>query len=570
MEFLKRVDYFRRFSSLFIAVSVVLIGFSLGVVYVEQVRYKDEIDLDKSVHELRLKQERFNSEMTHFESLLSAVQGNRFFKNYLHKPSSHNYHDAADFFYSLCMGDKQIMQLRYIDERGYERIRIDRDVPRDPPKLVAADALQDKSHRDYFREANDNAPGELYLSRLDLNVEHGKIEVPHKPVLRFALPVFADEVRRGIVIVNVFMEQTVKDLVNSQLFNMYLYDKDGCVLYTNDPKTTSWQRDLNEPCGFDGSKLLRTIPLLEEKNVETMRLGLIAHKPGNWQLGYVGRMMLLLGLVVVPLSFIMAHFLAKIPKRLFDELEEQQKMLLQKSKLAAMGEMIGAIAHQWRQPLNAVGVLAQEIQLKSQYGALEKEEVGQLTDEMQEYLEYMSQTIDDFRNFFKPSKQKVPFDVVKAIDDSLVINGKQLENRGIDVHFDKQCDDAASECDDHAYMIDGYESEFKQVIINIINNAREAIEEHSANVDLPKKEIRITVIRTSDDLIVRVRDNGGGIKEELIDQIFDPYLSTKYEQQGTGLGLYMSKLIIERNMLGRLSARNVPHGAEFEIVFHAG
>jgi two-component system sensor histidine kinase/response regulator len=242
-----------------------------------------------------------------------------------------------------------------------------------------------------------------------------------------------------------------------------------------------------------------------------------------------------------------------------------QQMLLQQSKMAAMGELIGAIAHQWRQPLNAVGVLAQEIELKVQMDRTDKEEIHAITAELLEYLEYMSKTIDDFRDFLKPSGKKEPFDVVEALANALKIVGKQLENHGIALELERV--NRADVDEASAYTVEGHENEFDQVLINIINNAREAIESRAEREPLPEKTIAVTLVREEKALKLTIRDNGGGISGEVLGTLFEPYVSTKQEQQGMGLGLYMSKLIIERNMHGTLTARNVPDGAEFQIRF---
>lgn len=275
----------------------------------------------------------------------------------------------------------------------------------------------------------------------------------------------------------------------------------------------------------------------------------------------------LLDILMVFAIFVLTGYLSS---NLFNENKEQEKILIQQSKMAAMGEMISSISHQWRQPLNAVAVLSQEIQIKYQLDALKKDELNTLSEEIQKYLEYMSKTIDDFRNFFKPTKQSALFDVVNAVESALGIVGKQLEDHAIAVDFSYISSDDAYSHDPDAYSVEGFESEFKQVIINILNNAREAIDEYSQNTPLLRKAIRITIIRSSDELLIRIHDNGGGIKSEVMDTLFDPYISTKHEQQGTGIGLYMSKLIIERNMMGRLSVRNVDDGAEFEIALPIG
>ncbi len=569
MKFLKRIDYLGRFTSLFVLGGVFLSILSIALFYVQQLRLQHVIDIEKGESVLELKQQGFKNSLNHFESLLHSINSNRFFIDYLENTTPQNYQNSIDTFCTIVQSDQRIMQLRYLDETGQERIRVDRAGMDALPVRVEGDRLQDKSHRDYFLESSKNSAGQLYISRLDLNIEHGMIEVPYKPVLRFALPVFEKGQRRGIVIVNIFMENILQELVTSELFHLYLYDGEECLLYSNDPAYSNWARYLDQQCAFDSTGVLHEREAFASNGRETLNIGLLPKESQKDMFGNMLESILFLILFIIPAGIVIAFFLAKIPKRLYDELEEQQKMLLQQSKLAAMGEMIGAIAHQWRQPLNAVGVLVQELQLKIQLDALKKDEAEALSEELQQYLEYMSKTIDDFRDFFKPSKQKAPFDIIKAIDTSLTITEKQLQNHDINVSIDAECKVADLRGDLCAYKVEGYESEFKQVLINLINNAREAIEEQMQKSPLAEKWIHIHVLRTEEELIITLRDNGGGIPEEILEDIFEPYHSTKYEQQGTGLGLYMSKLIIERNMQGRLSARNTPVGAEFEIILRS-
>jgi len=241
---------------------------------------------------------------------------------------------------------------------------------------------------------------------------------------------------------------------------------------------------------------------------------------------------------------------------------EQTTMLLQQSKLAAMGEMIGAIAHQWRQPLNAVAVLSQELEIKYKLNKLTGEEMQNLVGEIQKYLEYMSKTIDDFRDFFKPSKKKIAFDCKKAIDDSLNIVGSQLKAHAIELKIEEDCKDQNT-CEFICY---GFESEFKQVMINLINNAREAMEIFYKDDKESERVILIHLSEDSDNIKITIRNTGARIKRSVMDHLFEPYVSTKEEQQGTGLGLYMAKTIVERNMNGHLSAENIKNGVEFSII----
>lgn len=566
MKLLKRIDYLGRFTSLFVLGGLFLSILSIGLFYVQQLRLQDAVDIQKGESVLALKQQGFKNSLNHFESLLHAVSSNRFFLDYLKESNPQNYQNSIDTFCTVVQSDQRIMQLRYLDETGQERIRIDRDEKDALPVRVEGDALQDKSRRDYFLESSKNSADRLYISKLDLNIEHGKTVVPYTPVLRFALPVFEKKKRRGIVIVNIFMEGTLQELVASELFHLYLYDDENCLLYANDPAHSNWARYLDRQCTFDTAGVRLEREAFKAGNQETLHIGLVPIESRKEMFGNMLESILFLILFIIPAGIVIAFFLAKIPKRLYDELEQQQKMLLQQSKLAAMGEMIGAIAHQWRQPLNAIGVLVQELQLKIELDALKKDEARALSEEMQQYLEYMSKTIDDFRDFFKPSKQKVVFDIIKAIEASLTITKKQLQNHDIDVTVDTECKAANLQPDACVYEIEGYESEFRQVLINIINNAREAIEEQTESKEMQERWIHIHLLRTEQELIITVLDNGGGIPEAILEDIFEPYHSTKYAQQGTGLGLYMSKLIIERNMQGQLSARNVTEGAEFKII----
>lgn len=230
-------------------------------------------------------------------------------------------------------------------------------------------------------------------------------------------------------------------------------------------------------------------------------------------------------------------------KQEVDKNNEKQKLLIQQNKLAAMGEMIGSIAHQWRQPLNNISLILHF--LKDNHQNLAKSDFQKYTDNAKEQLEYMSQTIDDFRNFYKPSKQKKKFSVLNAIKTTLSIIRSQLENNTIKVNINE-----------YDFEIFGYENEFKQAILNILSNAIEAIKEN------PSKNGTI-IIRVNQNLI-SIANNGGNASEEVIERMFEPYFTTKFENKGTGIGLYMTKTIIE-SMQGSIGVCNTRSGIKFSI-----
>lgn len=255
---------------------------------------------------------------------------------------------------------------------------------------------------------------------------------------------------------------------------------------------------------------------------------------------------------------------SRVSKSLANEIQEQQALLLQQSKMATLGEMLSAIAHQWRQPLSSISVLFQEFFLKHQLNKLSPEDAEQISDKILHQIDYLSQTIDDFKNFIKPSQNDGSFNVVNVIEQALHIVGSQLDNNQIKVVIETYYDDLP--CDDLSYFwVSGQESRFKQVIINLLNNARDAIIEQLAKNIPNRKTIWVDIYSNEQQCILKMRDSGGGIPVKLIPTIFDPYVTTKESQNGTGLGLYMSKLIVENHMHGRILANNTKEGAEFTV-----
>ncbi len=234
-----------------------------------------------------------------------------------------------------------------------------------------------------------------------------------------------------------------------------------------------------------------------------------------------------------------------------EALRQKDQLLMQQSRQAAMGEMIGNIAHQWRQPLNTLGLLTQELSLAYEMGEFSKEHLDASVKSIMQIIFHMSQTIDDFRNFFKPDKEKIQFRVNQVVKKTVsLIEGSFHEHRiGIDVIAE---DDL---------LINGHPNEYSQVLLNILLNARDAFQIHQ--VATPRVVVRL--FSEHDRVVVTVTDNAGGIAENIIDRIFDPYFTTKPPDKGTGIGLFMSKTIIEKNMHGTLKARNSGTGAEFRI-----
>ncbi|MDD5328525.1 MAG: PAS domain S-box protein [Sulfuricella sp.] len=228
---------------------------------------------------------------------------------------------------------------------------------------------------------------------------------------------------------------------------------------------------------------------------------------------------------------------------------EKDHLLIRQSRLAAMGEMIGNIAHQWRQPLNALGLLLGNMQDAYAYNDLDQEYMEASVGKGRQLIDKMSATIDDFRNFFKPDRAKVRFDLAKAVKDALSVVEFGFERSNIAVAL-KAGQDAS---------VMGFPNEYAQVVLNVLGNAKEAIQERGVK----NGKVEVTIDRDDDYAYVAIRDNGGGIPDEIMEKIFDPYFTTR--EKGTGIGLYMSKMIIETSMNGRMEVRNIDEGVEFRI-----
>ncbi len=247
-------------------------------------------------------------------------------------------------------------------------------------------------------------------------------------------------------------------------------------------------------------------------------------------------------------------------------LQEQEQLLQQQSRLAQMGEMISMIAHQWRQPLGAIGVTTIGIQTKlmlDKYDLSKQNDLEEFKiyldarlEDINGFVQSLSTTIDDFRNFFKPDKNKENISLIDPINRALKIVKTSMDNKGINIIVDLKNDDKL--------LI--YQNEVMQVILNILKNSEDNfldIRKRDSNIKNP--QIKITTRKNKDKYIIEISDNGGGISDEILPKIFDPYFSTKDEKNGTGLGLYMSKIIIEEHNNGKLNVENTKEGVLFKI-----
>ena len=238
---------------------------------------------------------------------------------------------------------------------------------------------------------------------------------------------------------------------------------------------------------------------------------------------------------------IMNKKLATRIKKELDKHQEKDRILAQQQKMVAMGQMIENIAHQWRQPLSVISTSASGLKLKKQLNILEDEELIKSIDKIVDTAKYLSDTIDDFRYFFKPQKDKTKFSLAKNIEKSLSFLEATLKENSIKVEFDYEDID-----------IIAYETELIQVFINIINNSKDAFIEKK----IEDRVIFISIKKFPNRILIEIKDNAGGVEEDILDKVFEPYFTTKHQYNGTGIGLYMSNQIIKTHLNGDIFMKN--------------
>ena len=501
------------------------------------------------------------------------------------------------------------------------------------------EALQNKLSRKYFQDSIKLKEDTFYISKIDLNREHGVLSYPHIPTIRIAQAIYINGKVFGVLIINSNIYNLFTPLKNHQLTDkkIYIANEEGYYLY-NEAKSKTYGFELNHShkitSDFDLSKktyfeesvafthrklyitqdryvtvgISTTDKFLKEQSSEYMRaLGVyilvstlliaiatmflvrylitpiidltkraqsVALSEINEDIVFegvntndeIGELSNSLTSMINKIETAKKEVEKKVHERthelaeLNDKLEslvqdktsenvKQLEILQEQTKMASMGEMIGAIAHQWRQPLNEIGISIQNLKYDYEDGLVDKIFLNNFIDKNKEIIKFMSNTIDDFRNFYRVDKTKEVFDVKEAIERTISLQMAQLKNNNIEVSVEGD-----------TFAVDGFKNEFQQVVLNIINNAKDAL--------LANKQDNASIVISLADKMVRIKDNGGGIPLEVLERIFEPYFTTKEQGKGTGMGLYMSKMIIEENMDARLDAKNIEGGVEFRMDFN--
>ena len=345
----------------------------------------------------------------------------------------------------------------------------------------------------------------------------------------------------------------LKDIIEFTPIPLLIYNKAGHIVMRN----KAWQEnngyenvpflmiDTMVDTIFEnkiGAKLFFTMPFLQEPMKETQFT--VIHKSGQRKVG-------LFNTVLLKNSYESEELLAITSIIDITDLKEREEIMVSQSRQAAMGDMLSMIAHQWRQPLSVISMAANNLKAQMELEVqITAENLHQIISTIDEQTSYLSHTIDDFRNFFKPDKVKEHVSLHEIFKRLTTLIDKSLQNNSIQLVLPQE--------DDIQLLI--YSNGLLQVLLNLLTNAKDAIKEHHSIHGL----IRISVEQTDTEVIIGVHDNGGGIDASVINSLTQPYVTTK-SKNGTGLGLYMSKIIVTKHLAGRLFWKSDTDGSDFYI-----
>jgi len=519
---------------------------------------------------------------------LQSIAYNPYFLSYVVDPA--HIKQAEFLFLTIMLEHADYMQLRFIGADGVERLRFDRDRISGYPYQKTQ--LQDKSDRYYFQEAAKLSEGEIYSSKIDFNIENGRVVQPYVPVFRVSTPVYFKGKFKGVLTINTFAETIVSLFTNSPVFETYLFDTEGYLIYalghyydkSIEPKPIT---DLLPTIPIDAIPTKPDQTYLDETQkiyAKTIPMGtelinvafrpkpntVIAFKEQDYRL--VTLMMVLLFLGAFPLAYLLSrpieHMFATVTRqqeelhdltqsleqRVTEKTEEnarKDRMLMHQARLAELGEMIGNIAHQWRHPLTRLSLILQNLKAYNAHNKLSSETLGSMLTKAHEQIFFMSDTIDHFKDFYKPEGEAILFTAREAYDKVIEIIGYDLAHKNITISCDQK----------ETIHLYGHPNELAQVFLSLIGNARDALIERGVE----RAQITLTARARNAQAFITVADNAGGIDPAYLEKIFEPFFSTKAEK-GTGIGLYMVRTIIQEKFNGAVEAENGPDGAQFSLI----
>jgi len=531
----------------------------------------------------------FNNFFKEKKHSVKAIAKNPYFIEYSRYGTFKYFNEIM--FYTIMEESREYMQMRFIDIKGNEKIRYDREGIAKPP--YKADKLQNKANRYYFKDFLGIEKDSIWVSSLDLNMEFGKIEKPYVPVVRIATPLVEINKIQGIFVVNIFMEDFLKQITTSQIFDIYLVDVEGNFIVHKDPKY-NWSKFNDKPytikdefgkrasllilSAFKKREIYMDKFMVQPLDLDNQKLYLVfvEKEESIQEMQDTNNHMIITILIFctvmsIPFSIFFSKPLGNMYrvvlaqrtelKELANSLEKKvnietlknakkDRLLQHQSKLAELGDMIGNIAHQWRHPLTRLSLILQNLKAYKNRDKMTDELFDDSLNKSIYQIDFMSTTIDNFKDFYRMDKEKSYFKVHESFESVFNIVGSVLEHTNIKIEMSKEKE----------IEIYGNKNEFAQVLMNLIINAKDALLDNKVKDPF----IKINISKLKNETVIDIIDNAGGIDESIIDKIFISYFTTK-KDKGTGIGLYLSKVIIEDEMKGKITASNTTSGAVFTI-----
>lgn len=568
----------------------VLLIFTITIIHIY---LSDESTLEKFQREVSLqsfeKKKKFNEFFKRKKDSLLAISNNEYF---LKNIESGKYKYYIDLLLLTSMeANKDYMQIRYIDKNGHEQLKFHRDKHSSEP--YKSNILQNKENRYYFKEAKALKKGEVWLSQIDLNIEYQKVQKPYTEVIRISTPLYINNKFEGIFIINIFMKELLESITKSTIYDIYLIDEAGYYLKHKDEKYNwsiyntkhSLDDDFNEVDVYkiqsnkEDNLVINKSMYLEKLDLKDQKLNMLMIEKDEFieQISSNNeKMIVTILLIAIIISIIFTFLFTRTLKSIFEVVVKQSdklhalattldskvkiqtlenakkdRLLQNQSKLAELGDMIGNIAHQWRHPLTRLSLTIQNLKAFNNKGKMSDKMFEEAVETSLYQIEFMSTTIDNFKNFYKKDEEKSTFIIKDAVNSVLNIIGSVLEHSHI----------LLSLKDEENLQLTANKNEFAQVLMNLMINAKDAIDENK----IQEPKIEIEIFKVKDKTHIQVKDNAGGVPKDIIKSIFNPYFTTKQEK-GTGIGLYLSKAIIEDKMQGKLSVENKDNHAIFTII----
>lgn len=523
------------------------------------------------------KKKKFNHYLQTKKDALLAISHNQHFLDFIDKklhPESVNI-----LFSTLMEANKDYMQIEYIDIHNLQVLQFNQNEK--SPTYTSYNSSKNATIGNMSRMKKE----EVLISNIDLNIN----EKQHKPTVQFSLPIYTKETLRGVLVIHIVIDDVLKSLTNSCLFDIYVMDSSENSIHQNHG-ALNWS--YYGPGKMINKTLLPKIDTIKSSKFINDALFVQPLLTGDQKLYMImaendasiemieqrfHKMIIAILLLASVVSLFFTFLFIKTLKKIFNlvtaqsdalyelatdldtkvkqksqEIAIKDRLLQNQSKLAELGEMMANIAHQWIQPLTRLSLIVQNLTAFKSKARMSDEIFNESMQNALYQIDFMSNTIDNFKNFYKPDDNIAEFFIEDAIYNILDIIGAVIEQSNITIAIHSTTPTS----------LYANKHEFSHVVMNLIINAKDAIDER--NIRNGKIDINI---KQEGHIIIEVCDNAGGVAESIIDEIFNPYFTTK-EKHGTGIGLYLSKAIIENKMGGKLSVKNSDEGAVFVIVLN--